>query len=143
MRLKERSFVKHRGSRESGFVLRQQFLTARNKFDKLLRSTERSYKRGLMIDLENECTDNPKAFWTHLKNSGPKRMQSVSCEVYDADGNVCTDQNFVENTWTHDFSNLYNAQNEEFDHVFYDDMLQHKRLLENNKMIRCIQKIAA
>ncbi|MEW8545022.1 MAG: reverse transcriptase domain-containing protein, partial [Candidatus Thiodiazotropha sp.] len=128
----ERSFVKHRGSRERGFVLRQQFLVARNKFDKLLRSTERSYKRGLMIDIENECMDNPREFWSHLKNLGPKRKQSVPCEVYDSDGNICTDPNFVDNIWTRDFSNLYNTQNDEFDQEFYDNMLQHKRLLEDN-----------
>ena len=45
---------------------------------------------------------------------------------------MAMNQNFVENIWTRDFSNLYNAQNEEFNHVFYDDMLQHKRLLEDN-----------
>ena len=122
--------MKQGGSRERGFVLRQQFLTARNKFNKLLQSTERSYKRGLMIDIENECRDNPKAFWTHLKIWVRKESKVshvkflMPMEMYALI--------IVKNTWTHDFFNLYNAQNEEFDHVFYDDKLQHKRLLQDN-----------
>ena len=40
-----------------------------------------------MFNIENECTNNPKEFWSHLKNLGPKRQQSVPCEIYDADGN--------------------------------------------------------
>ena len=44
-----------------------------------------------------------------------------------------TDSSFVDSTWTRDFSNLYNAQNtQDFDYQFYDNMLQHKRLLEDN-----------
>ena len=133
MRLIERAFVKNKGSRERGSVLKQEFLVSRNKFDKLLRSTEREYKRGLMINIEADCTSNPREFWDHLKSLGPKRKHTVPYEVYDEDGNVRTDSSFVDSTWTRDFSNLYNAQNtQDFDYQFYDNMLQHKRLLEDN-----------
>ena len=49
MRLKERAFVNHRGSRERGSALKWEFVIYRNKFDKLLRSTVRAYRRGLII----------------------------------------------------------------------------------------------
>ena len=133
MRLKERAFVKCNGTRERRSSLRQQFLTCKDKFDKLLRSTERAYRRGLMINIETECTNNPKEFWEHLKNLGPKRKQNIPTAVYDENGNVQTDRNFVNHTWSRDFSNLYNTQDQtEFDSKFYDEMLQHKRLLEDN-----------
>ena len=47
MCLKERAFVKHKGSRERGSALKREFVISRNKFDKLLRSTDRAYRRGL------------------------------------------------------------------------------------------------
>ena len=74
-----------------------------------------------------------REFWDHLKSLGPKRKHIIPCEVYDEDGNVRTDRSFVDNSWTRDFSNLYNAQNsQEFDDQFYDIMLQHKTFLEDN-----------
>ena len=133
MRLKERAFVKHKGSRERGLALKREFLISRNKFDKLLRSTDRAYRRGLMIDIEADCTDNPKEFWDHLKSLGPKRKHSVPYEVYDEAGNVRSDRSFVDSTWTREFSNLYNNQDtQHFDNQFYDHMLQHKLFLEDD-----------
>ena len=85
-----------------------------------------------MIDIETDCTNNPREFWDHLKSLGPKRKHSVPCEVYDESGNVRTDRSFVDSTWTQDFSNLYNAQNtQDFDDQFYDNLIQHKTLLED------------
>ena len=67
------------------------------------------------------------------KNLGPKRKQNIPTVVYDENGNVQTDRNFVNHTWSRDFSNLYNTQDQtDFDSKFYDEMLQHKRLLEDN-----------
>ena len=88
MRLKERAFVKCNGTRERWSSLRQQFLTCKVKFDKLLRSTKRAYRRGLMINIETEYTNNPKEFWEHLKNLVPKRKQNIPTAVYDENGNV-------------------------------------------------------
>ena len=86
-----------------------------------------------MIGIEADCTSNPREFCDHLKSLGPKRKYTVPYEVYDEDGNVRTDSSFDDSTWIRDFSNLYNAQNtQDFDYQFYDNMLQHKRLLEDN-----------
>ena len=86
-----------------------------------------------MIDIEADCTNNPREFWDHLKSLGPKRKQTVPCEVYDEGGNIRTDRSFVDSTWTRDFSNLYNEQNtQDFNDQFYNNMLQHKTLLEDN-----------
>ena len=86
-----------------------------------------------MINIETECTNNPKKFWEHLKNLGPKRKQNIPTAVYDENGNVQTDRNFVNHTWSRDFSKLYNTQDQtEFDSKFCDEMLQHKWLLEDN-----------
>ena len=98
MRLKKRAFVNHRGSRERGSALKWEFVIYRNKFDKLLRSTDRAYRRGLMIDIEADCTNNPREFWDHRKSLGPKRKNSVPCKVYDESGNVRSDRSFVDST---------------------------------------------
>ena len=86
-----------------------------------------------MIDIEAECTNNPREFWDHLKSLLPKRKHTIPCVGYDEDGNVRTDRSFVDGAWTRDFSNLNNAQNsQDFDDQFYDILLQHKTF---NKII--------
>ena len=44
------------------------------------------------------------------------------------------DPYLVDSTLSHDFSNLYNAENGDgFDTNFYENMLQHEHLLEDNR----------
>ena len=59
------------------------------------------------------CTDNPKSFWEHIKNLGPKRQAGVPLEVYDELGNVISDENFVFQKWSTEFENLYNTEHNE------------------------------
>ena len=56
-------------------------------------------------------------------------------EVYDDNGNVRDDNKTVFETWRTDFNGLYNPNNEiDYDQTFYDNILQHKRLLEDNML---------
>ena len=56
-------------------------------------------------------------------------------EVYDDNGNVCDDNKTVFETWHTDFNGVYNPNNEiDYDQTFYDNILQHKRLLEDNML---------
>ena len=56
-------------------------------------------------------------------------------KVYDDNGNVCDDNNSVFEKWRTDFNGLYNPSNEnDYDQTFYDNILQHKRLLEDNML---------
>ena len=111
--------------------LRNDFKTARNIFDKCLRSAERKYRRSLAIDVEHVSTENPKAFWDHIKNLGPKRKDSIPMEVYGDDENVVSDENFVFQKWSNEFENLYNAN---FDDQFYHEILSEKTFLEDGML---------
>ena len=136
MRQKERAFTKYT---QNNYVKRNllcRFKVARNTFDKVLRNTERAYRRDLSIDIETACTDDPRKFWDHLRSLGPKRKQDTPFEVYDEQGNVTSDPDIVCEKWSTDFSSLYNQRDTEaqFDNQFYDEILKHKRLLEENML---------
>ena len=61
--MKEKAFLKFQGDRYMKNRLRNDFKTARNIFEKRLRSAEREYRRSLAINVEQVSTENPKAFW--------------------------------------------------------------------------------
>ena len=127
--MKEKAFLKFQGDRYMKNRLRNDFKTARTIFDKRLRSAERKYRRSLAIDVEHVSTENPKAFWDHIKNLGPKRKDSIPMECYGDDENVVSDENFVFQKWSNEFENLYNAEsNENFDDQFYHEILSEKNV---------------
>ena len=135
VRRAEKAFLNCHDNRYSKTRLRNDFKSAKNIFDKQLRSAERKYKRSLSIDVEAVCTDNPKSFWEHIKNLGPKRQAGVPLEVYDELGNVISDENFVFQKWSTEFENLYNTEhNEQFDDQFYQDILNEKLFLEDRML---------
>ena len=67
---------------------------------------------------------------------GPKRKQDTPFKVYDEQRNETSDPDVVCEKWSTDFSSLYNQQDTEaqFDNQFYDEILKHKRLLEENML---------
>jgi hypothetical protein len=72
MRDKEEAFRKCK-VRKRRDRLWKEFKEARHCFDKMFRQKERKYMRGRMIQIEDECTSDPHAFWNMLKNLGPKK----------------------------------------------------------------------
>ena len=136
VRKKETEFLKFHGDRYTKNRLKLAFKTNRNTFDKQLRSAERTYKRSLSINVESVCTQNPKAFWDHIKHLGPKPTGTVPLEVYDEDQNVISDEDFVFQTWSREFENLYksNENSENFDNQFYEGILHDKLFLEHHML---------
>ena len=133
--MKEKAFLKFQGDRYMKNRLRNDFKTARNIFEKRLRSAEREYRRSLAINVEQVSTENPKAFWDHIKQLGPKRKGSIPMEVYGDDENIISDENFVFQKWSSDFENLYNAEpSENFDDRFYHEILSEKMFLEDGML---------
>ena len=57
-------------------------------------------------------------------------------ETYDEIGHVTSDRDIVFEKWSADFSSLYNPENteEHFDQQFYQEILRHKRLLEDDML---------
>ena len=100
VRRKENAFTKSHGDRRTKNRLQYEFKLARNTFDTHLRSAKRNYRRSLSIDIESVYTDNPKAFWDHIKHLGPKRQGTVPMEVYDDSENIITDESFVFQKWS-------------------------------------------
>jgi hypothetical protein len=93
--ISERNFMRFHGDRRTRLRLQSEFTETRRLFDKQLRRAERAYKRNLSIDIESICTNDPRAFWDHIKNLGPKRKPSTPLEVYDDNGDIIHDSEFV------------------------------------------------
>ena len=136
MRQKEHTFTKCRQHSNVKRQLQCSFKTAQNAFDKVLRNAERAYKRDLSIGIETACMENPQKFWDQLRSLVPKRKHDIPMETYDDTANVTPDQDTVFEKCSADFSSLYNPENteEHFDQQFYQEILRHKRLLEDNTL---------
>jgi hypothetical protein len=136
VRISERKFLRFRGDKNTQNQLRSQFKLAQDTFDRRIRSAERRYKRSLAFDIDSASTDNPREFWNHIKQLGPKRKSSIPLEVYDDNGNIISDEEFVFNKWTNEFGKLYNFNENsvEFDNEFYENILREKSFLESNML---------
>ena len=111
---------------------RKEFVDARHQFDKKLRSTERSYYKKFADNLESINTNNPKEFWDHIKNLGPRKKMEIPMRVYSPEGEILSDKPEVLKKWKDEFWSLYNANNEiNFDNQFYEEILLEKCNLEN------------
>ena len=132
MRIKENTFLKCTDNKRVKMVLQKEYVLARNHFDKLLRQTERAYRRLQAVEIETMSTNNPTEFWNKIGKLGPKSDRTIPREFIDSEGNtVCNERDVLEK-WRHDFKNLYNGgDNNEFDTVHYNRTKMHKILLEN------------
>ena len=103
-------------------ILRETFVAAQRNFDKSYRTAKRKYMKEKIFEIENFSKYNPKEFWDNIKKLGPQKKNEVPMSVYDAQGNIVTDCDFVINKWAKDYEGLYNfTPNEsQFDDVFYE-----------------------
>lgn len=132
MRAKERQFLKYIGNNQQKRYLRSLYIESRNKFDKLLRQTERAYRQLQAVELEEISTSNPTEFWRKIKSLGPRTNKTIPLEVIENDS-VISEERRVFEKWRTDFKNLYNrSENSDFDDVHYDRAKLHKQLLEMN-----------
>ena len=106
MNMKEQMYIKCKGTYGQKQSFKQDFLLARSKFDKALRSSERQYNKQFLDKLEIINTTNPKDFWNTIKYLGP-RKQCIPMEV-EINGKRCSDKNIVLEKWASEFENLLN-----------------------------------
>ena len=136
MKTKEHLFNKCNGNRQEKTYRRNAFLNCRKVFDRELRRAERAFDKKLLNDIENVCTDNPRAFWDHIKKLGPRKSSNIPMSVYSGSGSdLVSDFETVLNTWRDEFSGLYNRpvdQNVDFDNEFYADAMNYKNRCEYN-----------
>ena len=107
MNVSERNFLRFKGNNREKEHKRQLFFMNRKCFDKELRKTERLYNKNKLNDIENVCTDNPRAFWEHIKKLGPRKANQIPLKVYQ-ENELVSDLNTVFETWKNDFCQLYN-----------------------------------
>jgi hypothetical protein len=74
MSLKEKYFLKNKGHSREKLVQRNAFVSARSQFDRYLRSRQREYRKKVIDEIDSVCTKDPRKFWDHIKNLGPKKM---------------------------------------------------------------------
>ena len=65
-----------------------------NKFDKLLKKTERSYNRKYCNSLEKIQTSNPKDFWNIINKFDPQKGKLPNCVKLD-DSTITSDSDKV------------------------------------------------
>ena len=136
MRDAERRFLRCKGARGERSSLRSAFQLKQYCFDKCLRKTERDYNRAKAEEIESINTENPQKYWEHINKLGPQNKSSIPLQVYDADGALSSDSDFVLNKWKTDFSELLNKPDiEGFDDNFYRSRLEENDNFEKHHLL--------
>ena len=131
MHQKEKSFLSFKGCNRTRMALRSEYISTRNSFDKLLRKSERDFRRAQALEIDDLNTNNPNEFWQKIQRLGPRRDKDIPMEVMDDNGDSNNDENVIFERWKNDFMNLYNRNDDgDFDETHYDRAKIHKVLLE-------------
>ncbi len=128
---KETDYLKFRGPYHVKKILKARFTDASKIFHRALRKAERDYHKMQQNRIESVCTDDPKRFWEYIKRLGPRSKNFIPEEVYNEDGDIITDFNFVLNKWKEDYEKLYKPTCDTFDNNFYSDVLELLRIAED------------
>ncbi len=131
---KELLYTRFKGKRAPKESLRQDFIASRNRFDRLLKKSQRNYRRGVLIEIERVNTSDYREFWKMLKKLGPKRKHSILWEVYDNEGQINCDKDYVLNKWKEDYIALFNDNNDVYDDQFKTEVLNTKSHLERGML---------
>ncbi len=79
-----------------------------------------------MITAERLNTNDPREFWKYIQKLGPRAKTPIPWEVYDSDGNITTNREFVLNHWKSEYSRLYNECADSYDDAFKANILENK-----------------
>jgi hypothetical protein len=133
LRQRERDFLRCSDNQRVKTALRQEYIHARDNFDKSLHQAERAYRKAKADEIESISTSNPNEFWDKINKLGPRSDKTIPCEIIDDNGNVVRDEDAVLGKWKRDFESLYNGtDNSEFKSEHYNRAKIHKILIENN-----------
>jgi hypothetical protein len=104
--LAETNFVKAKGqSRQHLYNL---FKDKRNCFDCKYNQAKRAFNRKERDCIAELNTDNPNAFWSKLKQMGPKKRCDIPLEIPINEGHSITEPQQVLHEWKCYFEGLYN-----------------------------------
>ncbi|CAC5383691.1 unnamed protein product [Mytilus coruscus] len=125
----EKKWLKFKGPPHKKKLLKENYCTERNIFDKI----NRKFKRKYQIQKENELHEklkstNKREFWKSIGKLGiaNERKIQIPWEVVDSDGNINTGEKIVLKKWKSDFETLfsnklnvttpeYSAENDQMD----------------------------
>ncbi len=71
----EKAFKSYKGHLRHKNNLYWEYIGCQKQFDKELRSRERTYNRGKIIEIDKIQTNNPRAFWKMIKSLGPRKTE--------------------------------------------------------------------
>ncbi len=130
MRQNEKAFIQATPCKRT--LCHKEFKVAQHNFDKLLRYHSRKYQRGKALTIEKCCTDNPKEFWKHIKQLGPKCSKTIPLTVQ-TETETITEVNDVLVRWQNDLYKLYNnCDTSMLSQNFYNDIVQQVVDYEDN-----------
>ena len=129
----EKNYIKVCKSNGSRNNLKRVFIDKRKMFDKTLRRTERSYRKNMLIEIDNVCTKDPREFWNHINKLGPRVNTNIPMKVYDVNGVLNSDFKTVLDKWKDDFKSLYDCSDNihSFNREFYDNVMLEKDRFES------------
>ena len=108
------------------------FKDKQSLFDKSYSKAKRKFQRDKLVNIERMKVENPKQFWAELRKLGPRKKDLIPIEVYDDNGRVINDPNFVLSKWKGEFRNLLKGYNKnEFDQIHFEYVQQRLLDLEN------------
>jgi hypothetical protein len=129
-----------RAEKQDAVIARTNFKRAQDNFDKVYRREERHFNRLKLMDLENNVNNNPRDFWKMIKQLGPHKKTEIPFEVYDEDGNVISDTDFVLNKWKSDYEKLYQhpVDADDFDDGFFRNCMEELHEMESDENIESL-----
>ncbi len=68
---------------------------------------KRKFELDKRINIERLNTENPREFWSTLKNLGPRKTNNIPMQVYDDEGNITGEIDEVMAKWKFNFNNLF------------------------------------
>ncbi len=72
-------------------------------------------------------TENPREFWSALKNLGPRKTNNIPMQIYNDEGNIIVEIDEVMAKWKFDFNTLFQGYDtNEFNPQFYNYILNEK-----------------
>lgn len=119
----EKIWLRYKGCGSKKKHLREEFITSRNDFDKLLRKEKRYYQlrqQQELFDLSKES--NTRDFWQKIGKLGiaKDRHNAIPMEVRLSDGKISKDIN----TWKREYEHLYNTSDGEYNEEFLSFITQ-------------------
>ena len=104
----EKKYMKCKGTKIEQRNLRKLFFYNRKKFNINIRKAERQYNAKRRQKIESFNKNNPKEFWSHVNNLGPRQNKKNDFRTKKINGELEEDPTKIKQKWKEDFSELYN-----------------------------------